>query len=201
MRTFLCHLVVGPYGIVYEARAQNTPLLLPSYDEIFVSLPSTHSTHYRRFDYKGYIKPRVRGGRAQDPMNTEQMIAINFTWRGVEKDASTIFIGTSPEFEIALYTMCVCGSVRESIHTYAEGERNTKSHDNASAQNKQTNKNLRNRPSLFLQFQIRCFLAGEGEKQIVQLGPVSCGFLISPPFSSPLIPQSHAHPKHTHIHI
>lgn len=48
----------------------------------------------RRFDYKGYIHPRVRGGRMQDPLNTEQLIAINFTWQGVEKDASTIFIGT-----------------------------------------------------------------------------------------------------------
>ncbi len=48
----------------------------------------------RRFDYKGYIKPRARGGRVSDPMNTEQLLSINFTWKGVEKDASTIFIGT-----------------------------------------------------------------------------------------------------------
>lgn len=47
----------------------------------------------RRFDYKGYIHPRMRGGRVQDPLNTEQLIAVNFTWQGVEKDASTIFIG------------------------------------------------------------------------------------------------------------
>ena len=60
----------------------------------------------RRFDYKGYIKPRVKGGRVADPMNTEQLIALNFTWQGVEKDASTIFIGVSPEMELALYTMC-----------------------------------------------------------------------------------------------
>lgn len=38
-------------------------------------------------------------------MNTEQLLSINFEWRGVEKDASTIFVGTSPEFELALYTM------------------------------------------------------------------------------------------------
>ena len=49
----------------------------------------------RLFDYKGYIHPRVRGGRVQDPLNTEQLIAVNFTWQGVEKDASTIFIGTN----------------------------------------------------------------------------------------------------------
>lgn len=61
----------------------------------------------RRFNYKGYIKPRAKGGRLQDPLNTEQLLSINFEWRGVEKDASTIFVGTSPEFELALYTMYV----------------------------------------------------------------------------------------------
>lgn len=42
-------------------------------------------------------------------MSTEQLLSINFEWRGVEKDASTIFVGTSPEFELALYTMYVAG--------------------------------------------------------------------------------------------
>jgi poly(U)-specific endoribonuclease len=59
----------------------------------------------RRWNYKGFIFPRGRAGRAQDLPSHEQLLCINFEWKGVEKDASTIFVGTSPEFEIALYTM------------------------------------------------------------------------------------------------
>jgi hypothetical protein len=51
-------------------------------------------------------RPRARGGRPQDPLETEQLLSINFSWNGVDKDASTILVGTSPEMELALYTMC-----------------------------------------------------------------------------------------------
>jgi poly(U)-specific endoribonuclease len=33
-------------------------------------------------------------------------LTIQFTWNGVEKGVGSSFIGVSPEFEFALYTMC-----------------------------------------------------------------------------------------------
>lgn len=55
-------------------------------------------------DYKGYIKPR---GRREDVTNDDDhVLTIQFEWNGVEKMVGTSFIGVSPEFEIALYTMC-----------------------------------------------------------------------------------------------
>jgi len=57
-----------------------------------------------RLEYKGFILPRDRRKVAPN-QNTEQMININFSWRGAEKKVSTSFIGTSPEFEMALYTL------------------------------------------------------------------------------------------------
>jgi len=56
-----------------------------------------------RLDYKGYITPRKRG--APGPHDNEQCVTMNFTWRGAEKKVSTSLIGTSPEFEMALYTL------------------------------------------------------------------------------------------------
>lgn len=35
----------------------------------------------------------------------EVMVAIKYQWNGVSKDCGSMFIGTSPEFELALYTM------------------------------------------------------------------------------------------------
>jgi len=57
------------------------------------------------FDYKGYILPRRRA-RGEEPHETEQLITIQFEWFGKLKPVSTSFIGTSPEFEFALYTLC-----------------------------------------------------------------------------------------------
>jgi len=61
-----------------------------------------------RFDYKGYIKPRPsqRGGRVLDPEEWEQVITISFDWENDPKPVSTSFVGTSPQFELALYTLC-----------------------------------------------------------------------------------------------
>lgn len=69
-------------------------------------------------DYQGYIKPRRRRGRGysrteeeeETPDDWEQLITINLIWKGVEKKCSSVLVGVSPEFEIALYTLCfVCG--------------------------------------------------------------------------------------------
>jgi len=42
------------------------------------------------------------------PDNDERVICIGFTWgeESHEKTHSTSFVGVSPEFEIALYSLC-----------------------------------------------------------------------------------------------
>ena len=45
-------------------------------------------------DYRGY-----RGG-------DDHVVSVSFAWEGQEKPVSTIALGVSPEYELALYTMC-----------------------------------------------------------------------------------------------
>ncbi|THG10658.1 poly(U)-specific endoribonuclease-B-like [Camellia sinensis] len=54
-------------------------------------------------DYQGYIFPRRRG---EIPDSETQLLTIQFEWNGVLKSVSSTLIGVSPEFEIALYTLC-----------------------------------------------------------------------------------------------
>lgn len=56
-----------------------------------------------RVDYQGYIFPRRRG---QTPDSETQLLTIQFEWNGVLKSVSSTLVGVSPEFEIALYTLC-----------------------------------------------------------------------------------------------
>ncbi|XP_074329054.1 uncharacterized protein LOC141666772 [Apium graveolens] len=56
-----------------------------------------------RVDYQGYIYPRRRG---QVPDSETQLLTIQFEWNGVTKSVSSTLVGVSPEFEIALYTLC-----------------------------------------------------------------------------------------------
>lgn len=57
-----------------------------------------------KLDYRGYIKPRDKNDALQD--SNDHVLTLQFAWEGVEKFVSTSFIGVSPEFEVALYTMC-----------------------------------------------------------------------------------------------
>ncbi|OWM88315.1 hypothetical protein CDL15_Pgr003727 [Punica granatum] len=56
-----------------------------------------------RVDYQGYIFPRRRG---QIPDSETQVLTIQFEWNGVLKSVSSTLVGVSPEFEVALYTLC-----------------------------------------------------------------------------------------------
>eukprot|EP01038_Epipyxis_sp_PR26KG_P011689 gene11689-15651_t len=69
------------------------------------------------FNYKGYIKPKKRGLRAEAPSEREQLITIQFEWKGASKMLSSSFIGTSPEFEVALYTLCFYSKLPENVVT------------------------------------------------------------------------------------
>jgi poly(U)-specific endoribonuclease len=55
-------------------------------------------------DYKGYIKPR--GHNEAETNSDDHILTLQFAWNGVEKMVGTSFIGVSPEFEMALYTIC-----------------------------------------------------------------------------------------------
>eukprot|EP01129_Flabellula_baltica_P005220 TRINITY_DN1873_c0_g1_i1.p1 TRINITY_DN1873_c0_g1~~TRINITY_DN1873_c0_g1_i1.p1 ORF type:complete len:281 (-),score=70.90 TRINITY_DN1873_c0_g1_i1:52-894(-) len=57
-----------------------------------------------RLDYKGFVYPKRRLDHPVD--GTERVISLNFSWEGLEKKVTTCFIGVSPEFEMALYTLC-----------------------------------------------------------------------------------------------
>ncbi|GAB0494440.1 hypothetical protein MMPV_005733 [Pyropia vietnamensis] len=67
-------------------------------------------------DYLGYLPPRPppRNRRPDVPESSSQMVTVRFAWHGAVKPASTIFVGTSPEFEMALYSLLyLCGGGRE----------------------------------------------------------------------------------------
>ncbi|GMH42742.1 hypothetical protein BSKO_10661 [Bryopsis sp. KO-2023] len=54
-------------------------------------------------DYRGYIVPRRRG--APPPDGEERLLSVQLFWKGEKKPVTSMFIGTSPEFEIALYSL------------------------------------------------------------------------------------------------
>ncbi|RYH29737.1 hypothetical protein EON65_07565 [archaeon] len=58
------------------------------------------------FDYQGFIKPRRQSLPGRVPRACEQLISLQFRWHHAIKKVSSSFIGTSPEFEVALYTLC-----------------------------------------------------------------------------------------------
>lgn len=56
------------------------------------------------FDYSGYLP--VRGSRSKEaPPPEQQLVTIRFEWMNEIKPASSMFVGVSPEFEVALYTL------------------------------------------------------------------------------------------------
>jgi len=59
-------------------------------------------------DYKGYIINKKKHGKPGEEHadNSARLITIQFSWGHETKTVSSTLIGTSPEFEIALYTMC-----------------------------------------------------------------------------------------------
>lgn len=70
-----------------------------------------------KLDYKGYIFPRVHslGGQQEEVDANERMLSVQFSWNGQLKDVSSMFIGTSPEFELALYTLCFLTGQEDNI--------------------------------------------------------------------------------------
>lgn len=57
-----------------------------------------------KLDYYGYIKPRSRSSANTD--DDDYILTVQFMWHEVMKKVGTMFLGVSPEFEMALYTLC-----------------------------------------------------------------------------------------------
>lgn len=74
----------------------------------------------QRVNYLGYLLPRGRQGEGQVQADeSERLISLQFAWGPERKEVSSIFIGTSPEFELALYTLCFVAGAEENIVTIA----------------------------------------------------------------------------------
>ncbi|NWR95135.1 ENDUA protein, partial [Furnarius figulus] len=54
-----------------------------------------------QIDYKGYVAWKNKSRPDQD----DQVLSIQFSWKGSVKPIGSTFIGVSPEFEFALYTV------------------------------------------------------------------------------------------------
>jgi poly(U)-specific endoribonuclease len=66
-----------------------------------------HQEKVRKIDYRGYIKPKRKPrGTASLPSSCQQLVTLQFSWDHALKPCSSSFIGTSPEFEMALFTLC-----------------------------------------------------------------------------------------------
>eukprot|EP00123_Amoebidium_parasiticum_P000845 comp11746_c0_seq1/m.6337 comp11746_c0_seq1/g.6337 ORF comp11746_c0_seq1/g.6337 comp11746_c0_seq1/m.6337 type:complete len:279 (-) comp11746_c0_seq1:605-1441(-) len=57
-----------------------------------------------KVNYKGFIYPK----RRSEPLPTDEtrLVTAQFDWAGEGKSMSSILMGVSPEFELALYTLC-----------------------------------------------------------------------------------------------
>lgn len=79
--------------------------------QIYMEERATQRNKCNSFDYKGFIRPKRRALPSTQPQSHEQLVTIQFEWRGAYKSVSSSMIGTSPEFELALYTLCFyCGN-------------------------------------------------------------------------------------------
>ncbi|XP_078446271.1 uncharacterized protein LOC144715218 [Wolffia australiana] len=56
-----------------------------------------------RVNYHGYIFPPKSG---KIPDEESKLLSVQFEWNGVLKLVSSTLVGVSPEFELALYTLC-----------------------------------------------------------------------------------------------
>ncbi|XP_010214114.1 PREDICTED: poly(U)-specific endoribonuclease-like, partial [Tinamus guttatus] len=65
-----------------------------------------------QIDYKGYVARKNKSRPDED----DQVLSLQFAWKGLVKPIGSIFIGVSPEFEFALYTIVFLLSEKSVTH-------------------------------------------------------------------------------------
>jgi len=73
-------------------------------------------------DYRGWISKAKT--TTDNTNNTVRVLTYNLRWNGAEKYVGTSFIGVSPEFELALYTMMFLVGNKDNIVRLNVGNNN-----------------------------------------------------------------------------
>jgi rRNA processing protein Krr1/Pno1 len=79
-----------------------------------------HEERAKRVDFAGVVVPHRRGQPIEKPTGKEPVLSVKFSWHGEMKPVSTLLVGTTPEFELALYTI-VFFSKKEEVDVELAG--------------------------------------------------------------------------------
>jgi poly(U)-specific endoribonuclease len=80
---------------------------------------------------KRELKFLSRMGHTTNQVHTDQLVTLKFRWKGDLKPCGSVFVGVSPEYEVALYSLCFflgketmrarCGPYHVEIKTFRMG--------------------------------------------------------------------------------
>ncbi|KAI3373237.1 hypothetical protein L3Q82_006546 [Scortum barcoo] len=93
------HVFVG------ETRGRRTVIGFHNWIQLYLQEKLGH------IDYKGYSVT----ANSPQPDENKHILALQFSWKNGIKPKGSIFIGVSPEFEFALYTLCFLSSPNERV--------------------------------------------------------------------------------------
>lgn len=66
----------------------------------------------KHLDYKGY-----KAVHREVPQDNDHVLNVQFSWNGLVKPVGSTFVGVSPEFEVALFTIVFLKSTERVTHT------------------------------------------------------------------------------------
>ena len=64
--------------------------------------------------FMGSCCQRRNSGGTKQCTADDRMVSVHFKWYEVTKEVSSIMMGSSPEFELALYTLCFIGGTEQN---------------------------------------------------------------------------------------